>query len=142
MQFIYSNQQQATHPDTHGATRRMTNRGTTNRARHWALTLFNTCLFMTRHEAVPAPKNINAGAAELPRMDIEDWDALFTAVKGRLSQIGQTQPDNGDSTSGRSADARQLERVCAAVLECVDALDQLHTTAHGLMAQNRAGEAV
>jgi len=53
-------------------------------------------------------------------VSIDDWDALLCAVKDRLRQtVGEspTRPMNGSSIPVRDS-----------VLECVDALDQLHAT--------------
>lgn len=79
---------------------------------------------MVRDSALPA------GGLPSPLADvsIDDWDALLCAVKDRLRQtVGEdlTQPMNGSAVPVR-----------ASVLECVEALDQLHNTLkHVLAAQ-------
>lgn len=61
-----------------------------------------------------------------PPMDVADWDALYNAVKTRLrhvvgEQLG-VQPDVPEHAASLSASLVQ-----AVVLDCVSALDQLHT---------------
>lgn len=56
---------------------------------------------------------------------MEDWDAMFAAVTARLALIGQPQYQ---TSAAKTADER-LALVRAAVLECVLALEQLHSTA-------------
>ena len=58
---------------------------------------------------------------------LDDWDALFDAVKMRLTQLatGRTEP----SATGPGGDtAGDVARLRGDVLECVAALNQLHTT--------------
>lgn len=62
----------------------------------------------------------------LADISIDDWDALLCAVKDRLRQtVGEslTQPMNGSAMPVR-----------ASVLECVEALDQLHNNLKGVLA--------
>jgi len=63
-------------------------------------------------------------------VSIDDWDALLCAVKDRLRQTvddSLTEPMNGSALPVR-----------ASVLECVDALDHLHSSLkHVLAAQAR-----
>lgn len=59
-------------------------------------------------------------------MDVADWDALYNAVETRLrhvvgEQLGM-QPDVPEHAASLSASLVQ-----AVVLDCVSALDQLHT---------------
>ena len=53
---------------------------------------------------------------------MEDWDILFSAVTDRLRQIGGGPP----AASPGSALPDAQNTLCAGVLECVAALDQLH----------------
>lgn len=61
-------------------------------------------------------------AREAPPIPVEDWDALFAAVKERLAlavglkRMPPAGPEAGDPVS----------RIRTEVLECVEALDQLH----------------
>ena len=60
-------------------------------------------------------------------VSIEDWDSLLDAVKARLRlTVGEslTRQFNGAAAP-----------VQASVLECVEALDQLHTTLSNALAQ-------
>ena len=97
------------------------------------LTHFSQRFPMTRRIARLPPPPANPRVAVLPGVAMEDWDTLFTAVKARLTLIAQTelqtQTPHSEATARVSADAAQLARLCAGVLECVDALDQLHATA-------------
>lgn len=94
---------------------------------------------MTQRQARPESTEINPGAVESPGVAIEDWDTLFTAVKARLALLAQTQTQmparNPIATAPLSAEAAQLEHLCASVLECVAALDQLHATALDALAK-------
>jgi hypothetical protein len=84
---------------------------------------------MTRHTARPQHKSNHPGApAVLRGVPVEDWDALFSAVKARLTQIGQPLDPPGPP-GAEPPDANTLQFVRAAVLECVQALDQVHTLA-------------
>lgn len=96
-----------------------------------ALTHFSNRFPMTRLPDRPQFTSTNPGAAVSPNVAIEDWDVLFTAVKARLWLIGQPQDAPGPESP--PADALQLVR--ASVLECVQALDQLHTTAQDELAK-------
>ncbi len=63
-------------------------------------------------------------------VSIDDWDALLSAVKDRLRQtVGEslTRQLNGGTAP-----------VQASVLECVDALDQLHATLSRELARHAA----
>jgi hypothetical protein len=81
----------------------------------------------TRREA--EDRGIEAGVAPLARASqaqpssgvaIEDWDILLSAVKARLTlTVGEEPGLRVHDDAGR---------VRASVLECVAALDQLHTT--------------
>ena len=65
----------------------------------------------------------------LADVSIDDWDVLLCAVKDRLRlTVGEslTQPINGSAIPVR-----------ASVLECVEALDQLHDTLKHVLATNR-----
>ncbi|MEO8120697.1 MAG: hypothetical protein ABI606_15430 [Rhodoferax sp.] len=58
-----------------------------------------------------------------PDIAIEDWDDLMCAVKTRLRRIA-------DETSAAMPERQGQDlvgRIRASVLECVEALDQLHT---------------
>ena len=60
-------------------------------------------------------------------VSIEDWDSLLHAVKARLRlTVGEslTRQFNGEAAP-----------VQASVLECIEALDQLHTTLSNALAQ-------
>lgn len=65
------------------------------------------------------PPVIAAGAAE-----IADWNALLTAVSTRLRQSADTLPQSDAS----ELPPAPVHRVRTSVLECVDALEQLHAT--------------
>ena len=81
---------------------------------------------MVRDSALP----VGGLSGQWADVSIDDWDALLCAVMDRLRQtVGEslTQPMNGSAVPVR-----------ASVLECVEALDQLHTTLkHVLAAQSR-----
>ena len=55
---------------------------------------------------------------------MEDWDELFCAVKARLRLIGSERSSATPEPPQRDA----VVRIQASVLECVEALDQLHAT--------------
>ena len=55
---------------------------------------------------------------------VEDWDDLFSAVKERLRRIASEQRAQ---TPGPPA-PDSVGRIQASVLECVEALEQLHAT--------------
>ena len=80
---------------------------------------------MVRDSALPA----GGLSGQWADVSVEDWDALLCAVKDRLRQtVGEslTQPMNGSAAPVR-----------ASVLECVEALDHLHSTLkHVLAAQS------
>lgn len=97
-----------------------------------ALTRFNNRFAMSR-QAGPEPKHIKPGAAVSCGIAIEDWDVLFTAVKTRLTLAAQ--PQGNPATQPMLADAAQVERICATVLDCVAALDQLHMTVRDELAR-------
>ena len=54
---------------------------------------------------------------------IEDWDDLFNAVKDRLKKIAA---ERARAVQPSAACVDVLDRADSAVLECVQALDQLH----------------
>lgn len=103
-----------------------------------ALTHFSKRFPMTRHPERPQSTSTHPGAAVSPSVAIEDWDALFGAVKARLTLIGQPQ----DALGAEPPTAYALEAARAAVLECVQALDQLHATARQELARRDKGEKV
>jgi diguanylate cyclase (GGDEF)-like protein len=76
------------------------------------------------HAAAPAPAVAPDACADIP---LEDWNDLFTAVKERLRVLGQglQRPDG---------------RASLGVLECAEALDQLHTTLLHELARRRRFE--
>lgn len=90
-----------------------------------ARTHFSKRIVMTRPPEQLDFKAISPVAAMSPSVAIEDWDTLFTAVKDRLTLIGQPL----DATGAEPPTANAMELVRASVLECVQALDQLHMTA-------------
>ncbi len=91
-----------------------------------ALTRFSNRFSMSRHQARAEPEHIKPGAEASRGIAIEDWDVLFTAVKTRLALAAQ--PQANPATQSTAADAAQVERICATVLDCVAALEQLHMT--------------
>ena len=101
-----------------------------------ALTHFSNRFAMTRHPERSQSTRIHPGATALPSVAIEDWDVLFSAVKARLTLIGQ--PQNAACAEPPTANA--LELVRASVLECVQALDQLHATARQELARCDDGD--
>ncbi len=98
-----------------------------NHAINRAQTYFSKRFAMTRHPARPPLTGTHPGASVSPSVAIEDWDALFTAVKARLTLAAH--PRDGSTPKPTMSDTAQMERLCATVLDCVAALDQLHTTA-------------
>lgn len=94
-----------------------------NRTINRALTHFSKRLSMTRHPARPESEPMSPVAAAPGAVAIEDWDAMFTAVKARLTLAAQSS--NATTPQPAAADSAQVERLCATVLECVAALDQL-----------------
>jgi hypothetical protein len=93
-----------------------------------ALIHFSKRLSMTRHTERPGSKSMtDPVGAVFPGVALEDWDAMFTAVKARLTLAAQAHA----ATTSRAmpADSAQLDRLSATVLECVASLDQLHSTA-------------
>ncbi|MDE2626210.1 MAG: GGDEF domain-containing protein [Burkholderiales bacterium] len=74
---------------------------------------------------VRVPQSVRTSRPDAPPdIAIEDWDELFSAVKARLRRVvgERTQPLS-------EAQARLAEgQVRTSVLECADALDQLHMT--------------
>jgi hypothetical protein len=99
-----------------------------NQITHRALPHLSKRLPMTRHTARPQHKSNHPGTEVLRGVPVEDWDALFSAVKARLTQIGQPLDPPGPP-GAESPTANTLQHVRAAVLECVQALDQLHILA-------------
>ena len=73
----------------------------------------------------------HSNALAPPCIAIEDWDALFLAVKTRLTLIGQPQ----DTPEAHTPYAELLQQTRASVLECVEALDQLHVIARDELAK-------
>jgi len=63
-----------------------------------------------------APARVTA-----PAMDPEDWDALFLAVTARMRSTAQPAPIPHASTEHKTCAAMR-----GVVLECVEALEQLH----------------
>lgn len=55
---------------------------------------------------------------------IEDWDVLFCAVKERL----RLSVDDRRGAAPESQPQDAADRICTTVLECIEALDQLHRT--------------
>lgn len=102
-----------------------------NQTINWAMAHFSKRFAMTRHPARPQPKSTKPGAAVSPSLAIEDWDTLFTAVKARLTLIGQPL----DAPAAEPKAANEMELFRASVLECVQALDQLHMTARDELAR-------
>ena len=76
------------------------------------------------HAAAPAPAVAPDACADIP---LEDWNDLFTAVKVRLRMLGQglQRPDG---------------RTGLGLMECAEALDQLHTTLLHELARRRQSE--
>jgi hypothetical protein len=70
-----------------------------------------------------------------PDIAIEDWDALMCAVKARLRLIV------GDTFAAMPESQGQdlVGRIRAGVLECVEALDQLHTTQQHETSRHQSG---
>lgn len=100
-----------------------------------ALTHFCKRFAMMRHPERPQATSTKPCPVVPPSVAIEDWDALFSAVKARLTLIGQ--PQNAACAEPPTANA--LELVRASVLECVQALDQLHATARQELAGRDKG---
>lgn len=96
-----------------------------------ALTHFSERIFMTRPPEQRDSTAISPVATVSPSVAIDDWDTLFTAVKDRLTLMGQPL----DATGAEPPTANALELVRAGVLECVQALDQLHRTARDELAK-------
>ena len=73
------------------------------------------------------PRALPPGPATTNDVAVCDWDALFSAVKDRLRA---SVCERGRAGSGPWTDpsAAPLERLCADVLDCVQALDQLQDT--------------
>lgn len=77
-----------------------------------------------------------AAAAEAgPGIAIGDWDNLFNAVKRRLIRTVYL-PDTRQNLTAEQGAAR----IRSAVLECVEALDQLHTTVTAELVRREALE--
>ena len=68
-------------------------------------------------QATSAPASAQAGTSDITR---DDWDLLFRAVRDRLRIAVRTLPVSGAQPLTLQSDASVL------VLECVQALDQLH----------------
>lgn len=69
------------------------------------------------------------GAAAAGDLSVDEWDLLFDAVRERLRLSVGERP-----TAQSGAQAHDpVDRIQASVLECVQALDQLH----GLLRQRR-----
>ena len=90
-----------------------------------ALAHFSNRLPMMRHPERLQSTVTHPEAVVSLGVAIEDWDALFSAVIARLTLIGQTQ----NARCAEPPTANALELVRASVMECVQALDQLHATA-------------
>ena len=104
-----------------------------NQTINWALAPVSNRFAMSRHQARVEPRPIKLGAEVSRGISIEDWDVLFTAVKTRLTLAAQSQVN--PATQPMAADAAQVERICATVLDCVAALDQLHMTVRDELAR-------
>lgn len=73
----------------------------------------------------PAPPDVQAECPNwLPDLTSDDWDALFRAVRARLEDAAGTLP-----AAPEASDAVVL--VQSNVLECVEALGQLHAMLEG-----------
>lgn len=70
-------------------------------------------------QSMSPPASAPAGASDITR---EDWDLLFRAVRDRLRIAVRTLPVSGAQPLTLQSDAS----VRVLVLECVQALDQLH----------------
>lgn len=100
------------------------------------LTHFSKRLSMSRHPAPPELTATQPDVAAPHNVAFEDWDAMFTAVKARLMLVARA-PD-GITPAPTVGDSAQVARLYVTVLECVAALDQLHSTARdGLMGLDR-----
>lgn len=82
--------------------------------------------------SAPAQTGAQPATAQPPPaaldVSIEDWDVLFRAVQSRLSQL-----------AGRAADAPPAESFEDAMLDCIQALDQLRRSMVEEFAQARSG---
>ena len=71
------------------------------------------------------PQTVRTAHPEAPPdIAIEHWDDLFSAVKVRLRRVVGERTQPLSEAQARVADGH----VCASVLECAEALDQLQTT--------------
>ena len=85
---------------------------------------------------VPAPAPAQTGAQQATAqpppaaldVSIEDWDVLFRAVQSRLTQL-----------ASRAADAAPGEAFDDAMLDCIQALDQLRAAMVEEFAQAKPG---
>ncbi len=78
--------------------------------------------------SMPSANTATTQAAWLADVALDDWDALFCAVKARLTWLASDRPlHTATERDGESA-ANAAAHLRAGVLECVVALDQLHNT--------------
>ena len=94
---------------------------------HQTPTQLSNVFPMTRNSPRQQSTRIAPVATASQSIAMQDWDTLFTAVKARLTLLAQ--PVSAPGQQPPPLDAANVERLCAAVLECVTALDSLHNTA-------------
>jgi diguanylate cyclase (GGDEF)-like protein len=79
---------------------------------------------MQRHPAAPRSSTADANGGAATRLDTDDWDALFGAVRTRLRQALGDWADSAPAALEHTV----ADQARAASFQCADALDQLHDT--------------
>ena len=100
-------------------------RETTHQIINRALAHFFKRFDMIRPDAPHVAMAKKPDIASRADVAIEDWDAMFNAVKTRLTLIAEAQ--NPAVAERKTGDP--LEHLRNGIMECVAALEQLHTMA-------------